>query len=153
MRDAPYIPDVLGYKELDVVVVGLCVMNSPYRMPVRTFWKEHQRTFPARAKLARDVLSISATGAGVERLFNSARNICHYRRGFLNADTIQGRMLYKCTTKFKIEEETITLRRECLATEEVEINQEERYTQLMVVLSQLVMMKNILMEKKTSLRM
>ncbi|KAJ5378251.1 uncharacterized protein N7496_005660, partial [Penicillium cataractarum] len=32
---------------------------------------------------ARDVLSILVTGVGVERLFNSARDICHYRRGSL----------------------------------------------------------------------
>ncbi|CAG8425270.1 unnamed protein product [Penicillium salamii] len=33
------------------------------------------------ATLARDVLTIPATSAGVERLFNTARDICHYRRG------------------------------------------------------------------------
>ncbi|OKO90596.1 hypothetical protein PENSUB_13313 [Penicillium subrubescens] len=55
---------------------------------IRAFWKENQTTFPALAKLARDVLSIPATGAGVERLFNTARDICHYRRGSLNATTI-----------------------------------------------------------------
>ncbi|KAF4213877.1 hypothetical protein CNMCM6805_003710 [Aspergillus fumigatiaffinis] len=42
------------------------------RSPPRIFWKDHQHDFPALARLARDVLSISATGAGVERLFNSA---------------------------------------------------------------------------------
>ncbi|KAG0158397.1 hypothetical protein PDIDSM_5911 [Penicillium digitatum] len=46
-----------------------------------TFWKEHQARFPAIAALARDTLSFPATGAGVERLFNTARDICHYRRG------------------------------------------------------------------------
>ncbi|KAG0153447.1 hypothetical protein PDIDSM_2099 [Penicillium digitatum] len=45
-----------------------------------TFWKEHQARFPAIAALARDTLSFPATGAGVERLFNTARDICHYRR-------------------------------------------------------------------------
>lgn len=42
----------------------------------RTFWKENGHKFPALASLACDVLSIPATGAGVERLFNSARDIC-----------------------------------------------------------------------------
>ncbi|KAG0161704.1 hypothetical protein PDIDSM_4972 [Penicillium digitatum] len=40
-----------------------------------TFWKEHQARFPAIAALARDTLSFPATGAGVERLFNTARDI------------------------------------------------------------------------------
>lgn len=38
----------------------------------RIFWKENQHRYPALASVARDVLSIPATGAGVERLFNSA---------------------------------------------------------------------------------
>ncbi|KAG0157773.1 hypothetical protein PDIDSM_4958 [Penicillium digitatum] len=36
---------------------------------------EHQARFPAIAALARDTLSFPATGAGVERLFNTARDI------------------------------------------------------------------------------
>ncbi|KAJ5264979.1 hypothetical protein N7505_007772 [Penicillium chrysogenum] len=46
-----------------------------------TFWKEHRDRFPAIAALARNTLSFPATGAGVGRLFNTARDICHYRRG------------------------------------------------------------------------
>ncbi|KAG0154267.1 hypothetical protein PDIDSM_1647 [Penicillium digitatum] len=52
-----------------------------------TFWKEHQARFPAIAALARDTLSFPATGAGVERLFNTARDICHYRRGRMKSET------------------------------------------------------------------
>ncbi|KAJ5472073.1 hypothetical protein N7539_008642 [Penicillium diatomitis] len=44
----------------------------------RMFWKEHQQEFPSLAALARDILFIPASGAGVERLFNCARDICHY---------------------------------------------------------------------------
>ena len=50
-------------------------------------------------------MSIPATGAGVERLFNSARDVCHYRRGSLNPETIRDIMLYMCTTRFDIKEE------------------------------------------------
>ncbi|KAJ5203816.1 uncharacterized protein N7498_004695 [Penicillium cinerascens] len=64
---------------------------------IRAFWKENQITFPALVKLARDVLLIPATGAGVERLFNTARDVYHYRRGSLNATTIQEIMLYRFT--------------------------------------------------------
>lgn len=52
------------------------------------FWKQHEAQFPTLAALARDIFSIPATGAGVERLFSSARDICHYRRGSLNTTTI-----------------------------------------------------------------
>jgi hypothetical protein len=58
------------------------------------FWRAHQHRFPATTALARDVLSIPATRAGVERLFNTARDICHYRRGRLHAGTIQELMLF-----------------------------------------------------------
>jgi hypothetical protein len=51
-----------------------------------------------------DVLSIHA-GASVERLFNAARDIYHYRRGRLNAITIQELMMYLCTSKFDDKEE------------------------------------------------
>jgi hypothetical protein len=44
------------------------------------FWKEHQKEYPILASLARDVLTTPASGSGVERLFNSSRDICHYRR-------------------------------------------------------------------------
>jgi hypothetical protein len=36
--------------------------------------------FPVLANVARATFSISASGAGAERLFNCARNICVYRR-------------------------------------------------------------------------
>lgn len=64
---------------------------------------EHR--FPTLASLARDIFSIPATGAGVERLFNSARDICHYRRGSLSSTTIQDLMMFRCISKFDIEEE------------------------------------------------
>lgn len=75
------------------------------------FWKDHQYEYPTLARVARDVFSIPASGAGVERLFNSARDVCHYRRGRLNRSTIQDLMLFSCTTKFEIEEEQLELAR------------------------------------------
>jgi len=67
------------------------------------FWKDHEHEFPVLASLAWDVLSIPATGAGVERFSNSACDICHYCRGSLNASTIQELMMFMCTTKFEVE--------------------------------------------------
>ncbi|KAJ5249503.1 hypothetical protein N7524_011819 [Penicillium chrysogenum] len=63
------------------------------------------RKFPILASVARDIMSIPATSARVKRLFNSARDICHYRRGSLNLETIRDIMLYICITRFDIKEE------------------------------------------------
>ena len=98
-------------------------------MPIRAFWKENQATFPTLTKLARDILSIPVTSAGVERLFNTARDVCHYRRGSLNAITIQEIMLYRCTTEFEIEEDTIAVRKEYVSEGEIEADYEEKDNQ------------------------
>ena len=71
------------------------------------------------ASLARDVMSIPATGAGVERLFNSARDICHYRRGSLQPKTIRDIMLWMCTTRFDLQEQKRLLLQEYLSHQEI----------------------------------
>lgn len=71
------------------------------------FWKEYENEFPILSSVARDILSIPATGAGVERLFNSARDVCHYRRGRLSAKTVQDIMMFRCKTQFDIEIEEL----------------------------------------------
>lgn len=91
-----------------------------------SFWKEHQHRFPALAALARDVLSVPATGAGVERLFNTARDICHYRRGRLNATTIQELMMFHCTSKFDTEEDETVYIKEFLSHNEIEVEKEAK---------------------------
>jgi hAT family dimerisation domain. len=85
----------------------------------RLFWKDHQREFPILTRIARDIMSIPATGAGVERLFNSARDICHYRRGSLNPETIRDIMLYMCTTRFDLKEEQRLILQEYLMDHEM----------------------------------
>jgi hypothetical protein len=72
------------------------------------YWKEHEKEFPILASLARDVLTIPASGSGVERLFNSARDICHYRRGSLKPQTIQDLMMFMCTARFDVESEQLS---------------------------------------------
>lgn len=54
--------------------------------------------FSVPASLARDIMSITATEAGMERLFNSARDIGHYRRGSSKPKPkmIQKIMLFMC---------------------------------------------------------
>jgi hypothetical protein len=79
--------------------------------------------------MARDVLSIPATGAGVERLFNSARDVCHYRRGSLNSTTIQDLMLFMCTSRFEVEEKELSLMKQYLSNEEQQALDEEKDAQ------------------------
>ena len=91
----------------------------------RVFWKDHQDEFPILASLARDVLSTPATGSGVERLFNSARDICHYRRGSLKPKTIRDLMMYMCTTQFDVESDQLTFIEEYLSTQEIHAAREK----------------------------
>ncbi|CAG8243499.1 unnamed protein product [Penicillium salamii] len=65
---------------------------------------EHQSRFLAIAALTRDALSFPATSVGVERLFNTARDICHYRRGRMKSKTIEDLMMFLCTSRFDIED-------------------------------------------------
>ena len=70
-------------------------------------------------------MSIPATGAGVKRLFNSARDICYYRRGSLNLETIRDIILYMCTTRFDTKEEQRLILQEYLSEEEIAASSEE----------------------------
>lgn len=85
------------------------------------------------ARLAQDVLSIPASGAGVERLFNSARDICHYRRGSLQPQTISDLMMYMCTSRFEIHEEERIMLSEYLSAQEIQAIKEERTQQQITV--------------------
>jgi hypothetical protein len=69
-------------------------------------------------RIARDILSIPASGAGVKRLFNYARNICHYRRGQLKPDTIKGLMLHYFSSKFNLKQAEIKIIKEYLLSSE-----------------------------------
>lgn len=69
------------------------MVSATTSIPPRVYWRENESKFPVLSRLARDLLSVPATGARVERLFNSARDICHYRRGSLNESTIQDLMM------------------------------------------------------------
>lgn len=72
------------------------------------------------------MLSIPATGAGVERLLNSARDVRHYRRGSLKPSTIQDLMMFMCTSKFEIEGGQRALINEYRLHEEIQANQEAK---------------------------
>jgi hypothetical protein len=71
------------------------------------------------------LLSIPATGAGVERLLNSARDICHYRRGSLHEATIQDLMMYMRLEKFTLEGEQLTRLEKPIESESQEALEED----------------------------
>ena len=87
----------------------------------RLFWKEHEHEYPVLARLARDILSIPASGAGVERLFNCARDICHYRRGQLKPETIRCLMLHLFASKFELQQSELERIKEYLSGGEAAI--------------------------------
>jgi hypothetical protein len=89
------------------------------------FWKGNQHRFPAIAALARDILLIPATGAGVKRLFNTARDICYYRRGRLSSTTIQELIMFLCISRFDLQEEGFTFLKEFFSIDEIEAAKEE----------------------------
>lgn len=108
--------------------VKLILLLGTIRSHPRLFWRDHQHEFPALSRLARDILSVPATGAGVERLFNSARDICHYRRGSLKPETIRDLMMFMCTSKFDLEDDQRMLMNEYLSHQERQTAKEEKNT-------------------------
>ncbi|KAJ5809049.1 uncharacterized protein N7503_001267 [Penicillium pulvis] len=48
------------------------------------------------------------TSTSIERLFNIARDICHYRRGRLSTSTIKDLIVYNRTIKFNIDIKELT---------------------------------------------
>jgi hypothetical protein len=92
------------------------------------FQKGNQYEFPVLASLAQDVLSVPATGSGVKRPFNTARDICHYRRGSLKPTTIQDLIMYSYTLRFDIESEQHTFIEEYLTAQEIQAAKKERQT-------------------------
>jgi hypothetical protein len=67
-----------------------------------------------------------ATGSGVERLFNSACDIYHYRRGMLKPNTIKDLMMSMCTSRFDIESEQLTFVNEYPTAQEIQAAREEQ---------------------------
>ncbi|KAJ5742543.1 uncharacterized protein N7511_011275, partial [Penicillium nucicola] len=87
----------------------------------RVFWKEHEHEYPVLAAMARDNLATPASGAGVERLFNCARDVCHYRRGQLKPETIRSLMLHLFASKFELQQTELEMIKEYLSSGEVAI--------------------------------
>lgn len=85
----------------------------------------HEADYPILTSLARDILITPASGSGVERLFNSAHDICYYRWGSLRPQTIQDLMIFMCTARFDIQSEQLALVDEVLYTQERHMKKEQ----------------------------
>src|SRR5947207_1879962 len=53
------------------------------------YWKAKQYILPWLTSMARDILAVPAASIGVERMFNMARDICHYRHSNLKVESIR----------------------------------------------------------------
>jgi len=60
---------------------------DPFRNPL-TWWKEQKGSYPALAKLARQLLSRPSTSVPCERLFSEAGNIVNDLRSSLDPDSV-----------------------------------------------------------------
>ncbi|CAG8305403.1 unnamed protein product [Penicillium salamii] len=87
---------------------------------------EHQSRFPAIATLARDTLSFPATNARVKQLFNTAQDICHYRRKRIKSETIEDLMMFLYTSRFNIEEQKKDLLKQFFSHSKIEATKEKK---------------------------
>jgi hypothetical protein len=62
----------------------------------------------------------------VERLFNTARDIYHYRQGKIKSQTIEELMIFLCTSRFDIEEQEAKLLEKFFSYKEMESAKEEK---------------------------
>ncbi|OQD59907.1 hypothetical protein PENPOL_c052G02450, partial [Penicillium polonicum] len=87
--------------------------------------RENQSRFPTIALLTRNILSILATSASVEQLFNTARDVCHYRRGRLRSETIEELILFLYATRFNLKEAKAKQLQQFFSLAELESSKEE----------------------------
>lgn len=58
-------------------------------------WALIAPSYPVVSKMARDILAVPCSAVGVERMFNSGRDVCTYRRGNLLSESVKEIMLVK----------------------------------------------------------
>ena len=73
-----------------------------------------------------DILSIPVTGAGVERLFNTVRDIFHYRRGWIKSETIKEIIMFLCTSRFDLDKQKAEILKEFFSIYKIEAGKEEQ---------------------------
>ena len=65
------------------------------------WWRDNHKSFPELAKMARDVLTLPASGCAVEREFSVSGRIATWQHNHLNSSTIADSMFYKGALKRK----------------------------------------------------
>ncbi|KAF7351928.1 HATC-domain-containing protein [Mycena venus] len=91
-------PEIVPESELKRFWSAFKNYNGDRNAPL-TWWKEHEHEFPIISRMARDFLAIPGTSVSVERLFSSARHLCHESRSSLKPSTISEAMLTKMWIK------------------------------------------------------
>lgn len=71
------------------------IPNDPDIVDSLSWWRENQANYPTLAKMARDTLSVPASGSTVERVFSISGRLAIWQRNRLNAETISKSMFYK----------------------------------------------------------
>lgn len=74
---------------------------------VLDWWRDNAPRFPILSRMARDFLAVPASGVGVENLFSTARDVCHYRRNRLAPETIEAIMIQMSADRFELKREYI----------------------------------------------
>ncbi|OJJ79077.1 hAT family dimerization domain-containing protein, partial [Aspergillus glaucus CBS 516.65] len=59
---------------------------------VLDWWRDNAPCFPILSQMACDFLAVPASGVGVENLFSTAWDVCHYCRNRLAPETIEAIM-------------------------------------------------------------
>ncbi|KAF2996348.1 hypothetical protein E8E15_000433, partial [Penicillium rubens] len=86
-------PQLLG---LDRLLHPLAGLAGDVNISPSAYWKDHQREWPVLTRLARNLLSIPATGANAERLF-TVQNIYHTRGRSLDESTMRDPVMWNAT--------------------------------------------------------
>ena len=74
--------------------------------------------------MTKNILSISASDVDVERIFNTACDVCHYCQNHLNLDTIEMIMLVKWYEKLELTENSDSSNEEKTETDELPIDEQ-----------------------------
>ena len=93
------------YINLSIFLTSFNLFLGCVNQDILLYWKANTERFPILSIIARDVIAVAAAGVGMERMFNTSRDICHYRRGRLQPDTIRAIMIQICSDRFQIKEE------------------------------------------------
>ncbi|KAJ5260370.1 hypothetical protein N7505_009751 [Penicillium chrysogenum] len=112
---------ILLVKAYYIALYNLLRLKKPKAKP-----RENHGRFPTIASLTRDILTILATSVGVERLFNTTRDIYYYRRGRIKSKTIEELILFLYSLRFDLELYEVKELKRFFSLNEIEALREEK---------------------------